>query len=290
MPAPGLILTLLLTICFTLSTWLQPHAINWNQSRKQSDNLLATTLGDARRMFANHFFTKADVYFHSGYYPSIFDQARTNETHIAEQAGQDKHAAQQTEEDEAKESFLGKPHDWIEKFGRNFFITEHSHLGGGTEREMLPWLRLAAELDPQQVETYTVGSYWLREHLHRPHDAEEFLRDGFRANPDSPEILFELGRLYEDDYKDPDHARNLWQLADRKLTAQQTNSAETDLGAMRQILVSLARVEEASGAFKSAMNCLQRLHDALPPERAQEREGLQKQIDELKQKLAAAPK
>src|SRR5882762_6957281 len=90
MASPGYILALLVTICFTLATSLQPQVVSWNQSRAQSDNLLAVTMGDARRMFANHFFVKADVYFHSGYYPSIFDQARTNEVHIAEEAGHER--------------------------------------------------------------------------------------------------------------------------------------------------------------------------------------------------------
>src|SRR5262245_36241054 len=148
MPAPGYILALLLTTGFTLATWLQPRAIHWNESRAQSDNLLSLTLGDARRMFANHFFVKADVYFHSGYYPSIFDQGAKKEVHIAEQAGQDRQAGHEEHEDEP--SFIRPPRDWIEKFGRNFFNIEHSHLDElGKSAEMLPWLRVAAEIDPQ---------------------------------------------------------------------------------------------------------------------------------------------
>ena len=147
MPAPGYILALLFTGIFTLATWLQPHALTFNQSRKQSDNLLALTLGDARRMFANHFFIKADVYFHSGYYPSIFNQARTNQPHISEQA-----EAGHPEAAEEEADFLGQSHDWIEKFGRNFSVTEHTHLAQGREREMLPWLRLAARCSVSEVD------------------------------------------------------------------------------------------------------------------------------------------
>src|SRR5438309_1796727 len=83
--------------------------------------------------------------------------------------------------------------DWIERFGRHFLITQHSHLSGGNEREILPWLRFSAELDPQRVETYTVAAYWLRS-MGKIVEAERFLRDGLLANPGSPEILFELGR------------------------------------------------------------------------------------------------
>ena len=60
-------------------------------------------------------------------------------------------------------NFLGPPRDWIERFGRHFIITEHTHLQGAKEREILPWLRISAELDPQKIETYTVAAYWLRD-------------------------------------------------------------------------------------------------------------------------------
>ncbi len=78
---------------------------------------------------------------------------------------------------------------------------------------MLPWLRLAADMDPQKIETYTVGAYFLREHLNRPREAEAFLREGLRHNPNSYEILFELGRLYDENYHDTDRARDVWLLA-----------------------------------------------------------------------------
>ena len=42
----------------------------------KEDNHEQVLLGDGRKLFANHFFVKADVSFHSGYYPSIFDQAQ----------------------------------------------------------------------------------------------------------------------------------------------------------------------------------------------------------------------
>ena len=281
MPAPGYILALLLTGIFTLATWLQPHALAFNQSRKQSDNLLALTLGDARRMFANHFFVKADVYFHSGYYPTIFDQGRTNEVHIAEQAGADGHDEPEGDEHE----FLQPPRDWVEKFGRNFFNTEHTELGDAKVGEMLPWLRVAAELDPQQVEIYTVGAFWLRQKLQHPDEAEQFLREGLRANPESHEILFELGRLYADSRRDPIRARNLFELADRKLLAHEKATDSFDLLATRQILVALAKLETAEGHFPQAITHLQRLVEVVPAEQAATKNELQAQITALRAKL-----
>src|SRR5262245_16833724 len=93
MPSPPVILAALLAVCFTLATRLQPHALAWGGKRAQDGGSLAALLGDGRRLFANHFFTKADVYFHSGYYPSIFDVAQTNRStaHLSGHEGHDEH-------------------------------------------------------------------------------------------------------------------------------------------------------------------------------------------------------
>src|SRR5882724_2435113 len=136
-----LTLLLLAAACLSLSTILQPRAEAWS-GRRDSGNVLKVLLGDGRRLFANHFFVKADVYFHSGYYPSIFDQAQApkDSRHLTSQEG-----SKTEEEHEKAMNFLRPPKDWIERFGRHFLVTEHTHLSGGKEREMLPWLRLSAE-------------------------------------------------------------------------------------------------------------------------------------------------
>ena len=61
---------------------------------------------------------------------------------------------------------------------------------------------MSAELDPQRIDTYTVAAYWLRD-LGKVNDAEQFLRQGLLNNPDSYELLFDLGRLYYTDKHDP---------------------------------------------------------------------------------------
>src|SRR5436190_5815409 len=133
--------------CFTLATNLQPSAMSYSQSGK--DSVLKVVLGDSRRLFANHLFTKADIYLHGGYYPSIFDKnAQPHENHVTEHEGEDH---------EIETDFLGPPKDIIERFGRHFMVTEHTHLAHGQEKEILPWLQLSAQLDPQLTETYTVG-------------------------------------------------------------------------------------------------------------------------------------
>src|SRR5437867_1932190 len=88
MPSAPLILSLLLVVCFSFSTQLHLWQLSRQGGRSQSDNLLEVLLGDSRRMFANHFFIKSDVYFHSGYYPTVFDETGAKHgIHIAEDAG-----------------------------------------------------------------------------------------------------------------------------------------------------------------------------------------------------------
>jgi len=200
-----LFLTLLVTCSFSLATILQPGALGEGRNN-HSDNVLKVLLGDGRRIFANQAFVQADVYFHSGYYPSVFDQkqAPTNSSHMTAAEG-----SQEEEEHERQMNFLGPPHDWIEGFGRHFFITEHTHLAAGKESEILPWLKLSAELDPQRIDTYTTAAYFLRKELNKPDEAEKFLHEGVRNNPGSFELLYELGRLYHENYHDDQRARNV---------------------------------------------------------------------------------
>ena len=140
--SPLLVLVALLALAFTLATGLGERADGWSK-RTKSDNVFGMMFGDGRKLFANQFFTMADVYFHSGYYPSIFD-GRGKESEITETS----HGHTDSPDDEIKEDFFGKPKDWIDAFGRNFRITQHTHLQNNNEREILPWLRLAADLDP----------------------------------------------------------------------------------------------------------------------------------------------
>jgi tetratricopeptide (TPR) repeat protein len=289
---PYLLLLLLLTICFCFGSGLDARF----QSRQDthSGDVMALLLGDSRRMFANHFFVKADAYFHSGFYPSIFDNQESFKTaHIAEDSGAMKGKNQG---DEA--GFMGPPLDFIDAFERSFIPSRHTHLDeggaqgtnseiatlngekGGAVREILPWLKLSAELDPSRIETYTVAAYWLRSRMGKVDEAEHFLREGLRANPRNAAILFELGRIYNEDRQDYDHARNVWELGVAKLDAQKQPLNEQDEFILVQLTIGLARLEEKQGNDARELEWLERNLKISP-----EPDVIQKQIDELKLKL-----
>lgn len=180
-------------------------------------------------------------------------------------------------------NFLTKPRDWVERFGRNFMITDHTHLEGGNEREILPWLKLSAELDPQRIDTYTVAAFWLRNHLGKIAEAESFLREGLRNNPNSYELLFELGALYNENHKDQSRARHLWELALRRWQEQEPKQKNPDLIGLERILIQLARLEEKTGHLAEAIQYLEMASQHSP-----NADVLRQQIAELKLKLTAA--
>jgi tetratricopeptide (TPR) repeat protein len=295
MPSPHLLLTLLLTISFTVATQLSLWREQSTPDQTRADGVLEALMGDSQRLFASHFVVKADVYLHSGYYPSIFDQAQPGKkSHLAEAAeavptsekGGPAHpparheaAVEDTDDDDhdAAAGFLGAPKDWIDAFGRNFYPTNHTHLQKVDEREILPWLRLAASLNPHQPDTYTMAAYWLRQRMGRVKEAEDFLREGWRANPHSAEILFELGRLNEENKHDAFRGRNLYEAALRNWQASEASGGKPDPLTFMQITGRLARLEERQGNYSKAVAYLELLATKSPHP-----ETIQAQIDDLK--------
>jgi hypothetical protein len=141
--------------------------------------------GQGRSLLADYALRKAADYYHSGALPTIFALGS---------AGEDTESYEEEHEHE---------HKGFENLLHHFYPTGHTHLesGGATGinknlvSEVLPWLWLASRLDPQRDYPYVEASFWLRKFLRLPRDAEGFLREGFRNNPDSVEICLELGKL-----------------------------------------------------------------------------------------------
>jgi tetratricopeptide (TPR) repeat protein len=266
---------LLLVCCFTLATVLEPQFSRLRLREGSAPSVLVAMMGDSRRMFANHFFAQADAYFHSGFYPSIFDAAAPEERgHLTE--------SHEEHEKEAREgTFLGRPTDWIDRFGRNFYPTVHTHLSNGQEGEILPWLKLSAELDPARIETYVTAAYWLRTTLNKPDEAEEFLRQGLRANPDSYEILLELGRIDFYNKGDARVARNLDDLALQKWRQQDAAGQKPDGHIYEEILGEMVRADRKEGDLKQELADLQELLKV-----SQNKDNLRRTIEELKAQLS----
>jgi tetratricopeptide (TPR) repeat protein len=277
-----LLLVALLVSCFGLAAHLQPqfqlmqldnnhkkwvvdlhgpmHALTLSRA---SGDIFNVVLGDSRRMFANSFYVKADEYYHSGYYPTMFDDnAAFQTTHMAADTG-----AVNDKNHGDEHGFLGPPRNWIDAFGRNFFPDRHTHLdeGGpaddlsGSEKvgEILPWLKLSADLDPDNVQTYTVTAFWLRMRMNNVKEADAILHEGLRNCPDSYDILFELGRLYYESYHDLDRARNVWEEGVRLWLKLDPDTRKDNRLVMEQFTTHLAKLEEDKGNLPHALEWLQ---------------------------------
>ena len=299
-----LIATLLLVVGFCLAIRLEPWAAA--QADNRGGGIFQLLVGDGRRMFANHFFAKADAYFHRGVYPTIFD-APLQEVHMADTGAEQlsstnaitaappdpaahedhDHDADHDQDHEGESGTTAEPEtprkDWIARLNGRIRPEDHAHLEGkGEEREMLPWLRLSAELDPQRIQTYTVAAFWLRTRLGKPDEAEQFLREGLRANPGSPELLYELGQVYSANRNDPIRARNLYELALAQVDASPRKTNDDLVLLSEQILIRLARIEATQGNRSAAIAWLERLKPISPAP-----DQIQKQIEELRS--GAAP-
>lgn len=302
MASPRFILAFLFTVCLSCGSYLAPWYQKWSGAENQSGDFLSALIGDSRRLFSNQMVAKADSYFHSGYYPTIFDAPKKEEEshvsgdHSAEaghEEDHDNHAVETNQVEHAghqhsatcehnlktEDGFLGPPKDWIDRFSRKFFPSQHSHLENGGEREILPWLRLSAELDPQRIETYTVAAYWLRKRLGKTAEAEQFLRDGLRANPESYELYFQIGQIFSENRNNPDRARNLWEIALRKWQEQEKAGLKPNELSYQEITANLAKTEEKAGNITQAIVYLKMLKEKSPVP-----ETVQRQIDDLQKK------
>lgn len=295
-------LGLLASLAFGFAAWLEPWHATWAGNRSKSANLLQNALGDGRKLFARHVYAKADAYFHNGYYPSLFESTDGAKAgRLSQTAGLSKN------NHDCSNDHIGKPRDWIDAFSRHFYPSRHSHLGEGAcghdhdhgqhegcehcdhcdqsqsdkssrdEREILPWLRLSAQLDPESVQTYVVCSYWLRGTLGKVDEAEQFLRMGLRANPGDYEILFELGRIYNEDRHDPSRARNVWELGLKNWHERESGKPQPNLFLCAQLLGQLITLEEKQGRYARALEHLTALKSITP-----HKEAIQRWIDEIR--------
>jgi tetratricopeptide (TPR) repeat protein len=280
------ILVLLVVCAFCLSLSLGQSLDTWTQGKARKGDLMELLLGDSRKLIGQYLFTKADVYFHSGFYISQFEHPKTEghgeENHMAGESAEE-------HEEHMREAAKYQPRDWIEAFGRKFYPTTHTHLDqGGSDNgkegvaEIMPWLKMSAELDPNRIETYTVAAYWLTQRMKKPKEAEQFLREGLRANPGNPALLYELSRLAEINDHDHEKERNLLELALKKWQEQEGGKKEPNEFLLEEIYAHLAQVEVALGNYESAIRYFGLLKKLSPHP-----EMVEKRIDELKEKMAS---
>jgi tetratricopeptide (TPR) repeat protein len=85
--------------------------------------------------------------------------------------------------------------DWIQAWRADIAPASHRHAEGSATAEILPWLQLATQADPRNVEASLVLAFWISTGLNRPDLANRVLLDAQRLNPMDYRIPLEMGRI-----------------------------------------------------------------------------------------------
>ncbi len=120
------------------------------------------------------------------------------------------------EEHEKEMDFLGS-RDWIDRFGRHFYPSTHSHLdkpGQGQGNHAVA--EAVRETGPEASGHIYTGGLLDEEEPGQIGGGGGVFTAGLEGESGSYEILFELGLLYYEDRHEPMRARNLWEAALRR--------------------------------------------------------------------------
>lgn len=128
----------------------------------QTDSVLYRALGGLRGGVASEMVLQADRYFHRGVSPETPEFART----------------------------------WLSRWADALQPSGHVHLES-TEAtaEMMPWMRAATELAPEDVETALLAAYWMERADPDIGRAEMILREAQQAHPEDYRVSMEMARF-----------------------------------------------------------------------------------------------
>jgi len=232
-----------------LSAWgmafsLVAHLTSSHPEPGASSGLADWLLGESRQALSLNLFNEADLYFHKG-------------------VGH-------------RETTLTPPgpfHYW------NAIITpaQHVHAVGEASAEILPWLKLATQADPHNVDAFLVASFWANTGIHRLDLATDILNTAQRLNPGDYRIVLEKGRLsivahhFDEALTTFNSALILY--SHTPVTPDRTRELSLD---QAEILTFLGFLHEARGERSEAIQCFKTVLAIFP-----ERTTIKDRVDSL---------
>ncbi|MFC1498010.1 tetratricopeptide repeat protein [Verrucomicrobiota bacterium] len=147
---------------FCIACRLTMTPVHTKNTNKQN-TVGGKVFGGSRLMLGKFFFLKADEYFHKGR-PYIKSQAFDNNI--------------------------------FHKISRKIKPAGHLHLERYNIKEIMPWLWLAIQSDPNNIEFYLVTTFWLAGDAKRPDIALEVLQEAQFNNPFNYEISLAKGQIF----------------------------------------------------------------------------------------------
>jgi len=160
-------------------------------------DMLYKILGETRKLLSNDAYLKGDEYLHGGIVTRDKSECE-GMTHIAdhkEGSHEHSHHHEHPHKESEKTSAISKL-NILFRLGEMMHITEHIHLHGEEEKELLPWFYYAVRLNPENINAYVIGGYWIGQRLNRTEEAIKFLEEGIRHNPNSWQVYAGLGEIY----------------------------------------------------------------------------------------------
>jgi len=154
-------MTLLIGGAFALSCHIMARTPPLRSNEEHSAG--AALLGESRLGVGLYFYEMADLYFHCG-------------------VG---HATHEGIED-----------TWFQERLHVLRPSLHQHAEGQSSREIVPWLLMAAKMNPHALDLILVGAFWLHHEAGELAMAQQLLIEAQIANPYQYEIQLERGRLY----------------------------------------------------------------------------------------------
>jgi hypothetical protein len=158
---PWLALATLWAGAFSLACLVSARPLD-RQAMEPVRSVTGALLGASRLGLSSYFYEMADLYFHRGI----------------------EHTVTEGFQDSLFQSALSE----VSPRG-------HLHIAGSNVKEMMPWLWVAIEMDPHNVDLYLVAAFWLAGDGNRPDLADEILRLGQCEIPFSYQIQLERGRI-----------------------------------------------------------------------------------------------
>ncbi|MCK5451663.1 MAG: hypothetical protein KAI70_07855 [Candidatus Omnitrophica bacterium] len=156
-------------------------------------------LGEGRSIISSMSILQADLYWHGGVGHFFEEHQGVGVAGVGEDCEACKHSDKHSRPEVS-------PFNILFRISQEIDVTEHIHLQDSQIKEIVPWLYYAAEIDPGNIQAYTLTGFYLADRLGKVSQGIAFLKEGLRKNPDSWEINAEIGRIYFQRLKDHEQA------------------------------------------------------------------------------------
>ena len=255
----ALILAVFIFSTISLSSNIEKYNTEFLEKKGCGDldkDVLSRVFGELRTYLSSASYINADIYFHGGLYDfhedcSLFAPGHISSHPEKEDYTHDGHVHGHHPQKETLNPLL--------KIADKISTTEHRHISGNEEKELLPWMLYSVKLNPKNEKAYVIGGYWLGMRLNKIDEAINFLHDGIKNNPESWDISLMLGEIYLIRLKDYQDARIYLEKA-RDLA----ESKKVDKFDMRSIYAFLAEAYDKTGHPEASLKIYEKLLKLFP--------------------------